>query len=113
MRRIALAVMVLLGLSGGSHAASVTLAWDAPPTGPVPDGYRLERRVPPATTWTERSRGPERQHTDTVEVAQQVCWRVRSTLVDVVSDPTPELCRTVPAAPGNLRIVVTIELSVP
>jgi len=40
---VVLAVLTLLGLVGLSHAAQVTLQWDA--NNPAPDGYRLYQRT--------------------------------------------------------------------
>ena len=110
MQTMIFAILVVLGSWSLSHASSLLLVWNPPTTGPAPDGYRLERRVPPAPTWEERWRGPGQQHVETVDVAQEYCWRVRSLLLDVVSDPSAELCRTMPAEPEHLRVLITIEL---
>lgn len=102
------AVFLVLLVPLISSAASVNLTWTAPNNvpGTVTNSRTIDRKAP----WQTHSTVPVGTLTasDTTAGAGETCSRVRATNATVVSDPRNVACVTLPHAPVNVTVPITL-----
>lgn len=96
----------LLALPLLVQAAEVRLGWDAG-AGDVPKGYIVERKVGATGAYAKVGEPLTTEWTDTdlpASSTTQLCWQVRAWNERGISDPSNEVCLSLPDVPVNVRI---------